>query len=149
MLLMNWKNNTLVRISIEITCLLFSEKGKSTQEKKKRKENISPPPNIPTKLQGVAILLLDLSPSCLTVCVYVMYVSVRLSECLSLPPSQDHSTRRCYVTELLYSNFDNRVKPAVQAVQRGRFYILSARSGWVRNTILQRGQCSLVPSDRH
>lgn len=83
MSLMNWKNNTLVRISIKITRFLLSEKGKSTQKKKKKKEKISPPPNIPTKLQGIEILVPDLSSSCLTVCVYVMYVSVCLYECVS------------------------------------------------------------------
>lgn len=49
MQLMNWKNNTLGRISIEIKCVLFSGKGKSSPREKKKK-NISPPPNTHTRL---------------------------------------------------------------------------------------------------
>ena len=37
MQVMNWKNNTLGRISIEIKCVLFSGKDKSSPREKKKK----------------------------------------------------------------------------------------------------------------
>ena len=91
MQLMNWKNNTLGRISIEIRCALFSGNGKSSPRKKKRKKNISPPPNIHTRLHpGVW------SVSSLSHCVY----DVGQCVCLwaSVPLSHDHKHQKmlCY-----------------------------------------------------
>lgn len=88
MQLMNWKNNTLGRISIEIKCVLFSGKGKSSPREKKK--NISPPPNTHTRLHP------GLSPLCLTM--YMMWVCVFVSECLSVPLAYDHKHQEmlCY-----------------------------------------------------
>lgn len=40
MQLMNWKNNALGRISIEIRCALFSGNGKSSPRKKKKEKHL-------------------------------------------------------------------------------------------------------------
>ena len=88
MQVMNWKNNTLGRISIEIKCVLFSGKDKSSPREKKK--NTSPPPNTHTSLHP------GLSPLCLTM--YMMWVCVFVSECLSVPLAYDHKHQEmlCY-----------------------------------------------------
>lgn len=91
MQLMNWKNNTLGRISIEIKCVLFSGKGKSSPREKKRKTS----PHHQTLTPGYT-LVSGLSPLCLTM--YMMWVCVFVSECLSVPLAYDHKHQEmlCY-----------------------------------------------------
>ena len=106
MQLMNWKNNTLGRISIEIRCALFSGNGKSSPRKKKERKTS---PHHQTFTPGYT-LVSGLSPPCLTV--YMMWVSVFVSERLSLSP-MIISTRRCYVIRVGAQHlWDNTVEPA-------------------------------------